>query len=227
MNLFEIVKESVTARDAAEVYGLKINHNGMAICPFHDDRNPSMKIDQRYYCFGCGAKGDVIDYVSNLFGLSLKDAVLKLARDFNISYEEWKPPDSSTVPSNLLRKKSIYKKFHETRNRFWNAITDYYHMLCIWRETYVPKYQDEEPDDRYVEAIQNITELECLMDTFLEGNLETQVDILNDYGRKIIDYERRLEESATGEIGGFGENYGFAGKNSKESNETTAGREAS
>lgn len=222
MNLFEIVKESVTARDAAEVYGLKINHNGMAICPFHDDRNPSMKIDQRYYCFGCGAKGDVIDYVSNLFGLSLKDAALKLAKDFNIAYEEWKPPDSFIVPSNLPRKKSIYKRFHEARNRFWNAITDYYHMICIWRETFVPKDQDEEPDDRYVEAIQNITELEYLMDTFLEGNLETQVDILNDYGRKIIDYERRIEGTATGEIGGFGENNGFAGKNSKESNEITA-----
>ena len=212
MSIFDSIRDSVTARDVAEFYGLKVNRYGMAICPFHDDRNPSMKIDQRYYCFGCGAKGDVIDYVSNLFGLSLKDAALKLAGDFSISYEKWKPPDSFTASSNLPRKKSIYKRFHETRNRFWNSITDYYHMLCIWRETYVPKGQGEEPDDRYIEAIQNITELEYVMDTFLEGNLETQVDIINDYGRKIKIYERRLKGFATGEAGNFGTDNGYVGE---------------
>ncbi len=55
MNVFEVVKENVTARQAAEAYGLKVGRTGMACCPFHSDKSPSMKLDERYYCFGCGA----------------------------------------------------------------------------------------------------------------------------------------------------------------------------
>ena len=80
MHLFEAVKQSVTTRQAAERYGLNVNRNGMAVCPFHRDRHPSMKVDCRYYCFGCGATGDVIDFVSLLHGISVKEAALMLAR---------------------------------------------------------------------------------------------------------------------------------------------------
>ena len=57
-NVFEAVKLSVRTREAAEFYGIKVRRNGMACCPFHDDKNPSMKVDQRFHCFGCGADGD-------------------------------------------------------------------------------------------------------------------------------------------------------------------------
>ena len=50
MNVFEAVKQSVTTRQAAERYGIKVNRNGMCVCPFHNDRNPSMKVDRRFYC---------------------------------------------------------------------------------------------------------------------------------------------------------------------------------
>ncbi|MDD3417695.1 MAG: CHC2 zinc finger domain-containing protein, partial [Lachnospiraceae bacterium] len=46
MNLFEAVKEGVTTRQVAEYYGLKIMRNGMAVCPFHQDKTPSMKMDK-------------------------------------------------------------------------------------------------------------------------------------------------------------------------------------
>ena len=53
MNVFEAVKQSVTTRQAALVYGISVGRNGMACCPFHDDRHPSMKLNRDYfYCFG-------------------------------------------------------------------------------------------------------------------------------------------------------------------------------
>ena len=70
MNIFQEMKERVTARQVAERYGLKVSRNGMARCPFHNDKHPSMKIDQNYYCFACGEKGDAVNYVAVLFGLS-------------------------------------------------------------------------------------------------------------------------------------------------------------
>ena len=86
MDLFKAVKETVTARQAAELYGLKIAENGMARCPFHDDHTPSLKLDKRYYCFGCHATGDAIDFVSAYLQLSPLEAAKRLAADFNIPY---------------------------------------------------------------------------------------------------------------------------------------------
>ena len=79
MTLFELVKQVVRVPEAAAYYGLQVSRNGMACCPFHDDRHPSMKLNERcFYCFGCGATGDVIDLVAKLFGLSLTPEAVEL-----------------------------------------------------------------------------------------------------------------------------------------------------
>ena len=49
MNVFEVVKENVTARQAAEAYGLKVGRTGMACCPFHSDKSPSIKRGDIFY----------------------------------------------------------------------------------------------------------------------------------------------------------------------------------
>ena len=86
MGLFDEVKQNVTVRQAAELYGLKPNRSGLIRCIFHNDKSPSMKVDRRYYCFGCGCTGDAIDFTAQLFGIGLKDAAMKLADDFRILY---------------------------------------------------------------------------------------------------------------------------------------------
>ena len=86
MGLFDEVKQNVTVRQAVELYGLKPNRSGLIRCIFHNDKSPSMKVDRRYYCFGCGCTGDAIDFTAQLFGIGLKDAAMKLADDFRIFY---------------------------------------------------------------------------------------------------------------------------------------------
>lgn len=95
MNVFEAVKQSVTTRQAASFYGIRVGRNGMVCCPFHNDRTPSMKVDSRFYCFGCGASGDVIDFSALLHGLGKREAAVRLAEDFGVSYEKSgnAPPD--------------------------------------------------------------------------------------------------------------------------------------
>ena len=81
MTLFELVKQNICVPDAAKHYGLQVNRNGMCSCPFHEDQHPSMKLNERYfYCFGCGATGDVIDFVARLFGLNSYEAAQKLSQ---------------------------------------------------------------------------------------------------------------------------------------------------
>ena len=71
MRIFEIVKENVNLREAAELYGIDVNRYSKALCPFHNDRHPSLYVaDDHYYCFACGEHGDVIDFVGRLFQLS-------------------------------------------------------------------------------------------------------------------------------------------------------------
>ena len=110
MNVFEAVKQSVTTRQAAEHYGIHIGRNGMACCPFHHDKTPSMKLDRRYHCFGCGADGDVIDFAAALYGLGKKEAAVQLAQDFGLSYEDWKPPGKAKKPK--PQQKSPEEAFH-------------------------------------------------------------------------------------------------------------------
>ena len=86
MRLFETIKETVIVEQVAEYYGMKIGRNNMICCPFHNDHHPSMKLNTTYYyCFGCGATGDMIQFVANLFGLSNYEAAKKIAVDFGIT----------------------------------------------------------------------------------------------------------------------------------------------
>ena len=129
MNVFEAVKQSVTTRQAAEHYGIHVGRNGMACCPFHNDKTPSMKLDRRYHCFGCGADGDVIDFAAALYGLAKKEAAVQLANDFGLSYEDWKPPGKAKKPK--PRQKSPEEQFQEAKNRCSRILADYLHLLQI------------------------------------------------------------------------------------------------
>ena len=104
MNIYETIKAAISVKQAAEHYGLKVSRNGMACCPFHNDRHPSLKLNEEYFfCFGCGAKGDVIDFVARLFDLSSYEAAQRLAADFGISTEQGQPATAPLKPKHHIR----------------------------------------------------------------------------------------------------------------------------
>lgn len=138
MHLFEAVKQSVTTRQAAERYGLNVNRNGMAVCPFHRDRHPSMKVDRRYYCFGCGATGDVIDFVSRLHGMSAKEAALMLARDFSIPCGDGTDaPRQSAVKK--LRQEAEEQKYRRHGAALLSGACRLLSPARRWREEHCPQ----------------------------------------------------------------------------------------
>ena len=51
MTMYETIKAAVPVKQAAEHYGLKVNRNGMACCPFHEDRHPSLKLNGDYFLY--------------------------------------------------------------------------------------------------------------------------------------------------------------------------------
>ena len=187
-NVFEAVKQSVSTREAAEFYGIKVSRNGMACCPFHDDKNPSMKVDQRFHCFGCGEDGDVIDFTAKLFDLSPKEAAEKLAQDFGLIYDSQAPPRRRYV-----RQKTEAQKFREDRQRCYRVLSDYYYLLKKWEADNSPRTPEEEPHPRFVEAIQKKTYVEYLLDLFLYESEEEQKAWIAEHTAEITHLERRLK----------------------------------
>ena len=186
-SVFEVVKQSVTVREAAELYGIAVGRSGMACCPFHDDRHPSMKVDARFHCFGCGADGDVIDFTARLYDLSPKEAAEKLAQDFGLSYDNKAPPRRSYV-----RQKSEAQVRKEKREHGWRVLTDYYHLLRKWEADYSPKTPDEAPHPRFLEAIQKKDYMGYLLDTFLDSSTEEQDQWIAEHTAEISAIERRV-----------------------------------
>ena len=187
-NVFEAVKQSVSTREAAEFYGIKVSRTGMACCPFHDDKNPSMKVDQRFHCFGCGADGDVIDFTAKLFNLSPKEAAEKLAQDFGLIYDSQAPPRRRYV-----RQKNEAQKFRENRQRCYRVLSDYYYLLKKWEADRSPRTPEEEPHPRFVEAIQKKAYVEYLLDLFLYESEEEQKAWIAEHTAEITHLERRLK----------------------------------
>ena len=187
-NVFEVVKQSVSTREAAAFYGIEVKRNGMACCPFHEDKNPSMKVDQRFHCFGCGEDGDVIDFTAKLFDLSPKEAAEKLAQDFGLIYDSQAPPRRRYV-----RQKTEAQKFREDRQRCYRVLSDYHHLLKKWESDHSPRTPEEEPHPRFVEAIQKKTYVEYLLDLFLYESEEEQKAWIAEHTAEITHLERRLK----------------------------------
>ena len=188
-NVFEAVKQSVSTRDAAAFYGIEVKRNGMACCPFHDDKNPSMKLNEEYfYCFGCGATGDVIDFTAKLFDLSPKEAAEKLAQDFGLIYDSQAPPRRRYV-----RQKTEAQQFREDRQRCYRVLSDYYHLLKKWESDHSPRTPEEKPHPRFVEAIHKKIYVEYLLDLFLYESEEEQKAWIAEHTAEITHLERRLK----------------------------------
>ncbi len=166
MTIYEAVKNTVPVPDAAVQYGMEVSRNGMTLCPFHDDRNPSMKLnDDYYYCFGCGADGDVIDLTAALCGLNKYDAARKLAQDFGVNYEILYPN------MDVVQKKYADRKRQAERERkVFIALTERLYLLRDWIVRYAPKTPDKELDPRFVEACHELDRVEYLVDVLCTGD---------------------------------------------------------
>ena len=187
VNLFETVKQSIPVKEAAQRYGIEVKRGGMACCPFHDDKHSSMKLNEDYfYCFGCGATGDVIELTARLYNLSPKKAAGKLAQDFGLIY------DSQAPPRRYIRQKSETQKFKESRDHAFRVLADYFHLLRKWESNYTPKTPEEPMHPHFLEAVQQKDYIGYLLDFFLEESPEEQKLWIAKHQSEIANLERRV-----------------------------------
>lgn len=188
MSIYEQLKQTVTTRHAAERYGLSVNRSGMTRCPFHEDHNPSMKVDARFYCFGCHASGDVIDFIARLFGLSPCAAAKKLEIDFGIGAEhEPLPLPTHAEPTRDRERLCIC------------VLRDYLRLLRIWQLRYRPEEPGDKFHPRFAEAMKMLPTVNHLLDCLLGNDLllaRQTAEVLCREGhiRELSEYLKTLSE---------------------------------
>ena len=175
MNLFQNVKYGVNCREAAERYGVSINRQGKALCPFHNDRRPSLYVaDDHYFCFGCGEHGDVIDFAAKLFGLPLYEAAQRLAADFHLTPD--KPPSAAALHAKRVRTEA--QQLRENERLCFSVLTDYARVLRSWKVSCASKSLEEAPDERFVEACHKLDEAEYYLDILCAGDSYERAEVV-------------------------------------------------
>ena len=167
MNLFEVVKANINTQEVAQTYGIDVNHHGMALCPFHNDRHPSLYVsDDHYHCFACGEHGDVIDLTAKLFDLRLYDAARKLASDFHLA------PDKP-LPEAIRREKehkTRAQRLRENERLCFSVLNEYRRLLLDWKKRYAPQTPEDVLDERFVEACHRLRCAEYQLEILLQGD---------------------------------------------------------
>ena len=199
MSYFQTLKDSITCLDAAERYGLEVDASGMTRCPFHDDRTPSLKLSRGFHCFGCGTQGDVITFMSRLFGISAGEAAQKLSADFSIPIHLRGPPEI-TVPDYRVELKQWVSSTKQILHR-------YYDLLVLWKQHLRPVCPDDPWHPLFVEALQNQATIREMIRIMEFGSKQEQQEIYDNYRKTVItidrrnqtyDYIRNLQKSEAG-----------------------------
>lgn len=155
MGIFQEVRQQVGVPQAAAYYGLPVHRGGMAVCPFHQDQKPSLKLyEDHFYCFGCQAHGDVIDLTARLFGLGNYEAAKKLKEDFAVSQGAIK-----RIP---------FTEYSTPERECQRVVNQYVRLLRAWEKEYAPQPGQEIPE-RFVEAMQMLPRMEALSDLLTYG----------------------------------------------------------
>ena len=127
VNIFEIVRdiplEDILSRYSPTEARPRAGHIWFN-CPFHQDEHPSLKAKgQRWRCFGCGAWGDGVDYVSKLYGLAPLAAANQIASDYGIMVNH-------VLTEGQRKAIAATKKARQEKIIFKEAVEEAYQQLC-------------------------------------------------------------------------------------------------
>ena len=203
LSIFSEVKEYLTARQVAEYYGLQVKRNGLACCPFHDDKHPSMKIDTNYHCFACGVGGDAVDYASRMFGLSQYDAALKLIEDFQLPISvRGKTAFNEQEKARIRKEKAEKERIIHIKERFRKWCNQSIDILrdCLLEVEKVENFlRNKPPDivfsDDYAQILHAVPIMNYWMDILCMGETAEKQELFMKNRREVEKLVQRVRSS--------------------------------
>lgn len=148
--IFREIKARLTMPEVCEAYGITVKRD-VALCPFHTEKRPSLHVyPDHFYCFGCGAGGDVIRFVARLFALPDADAARKLNTDFSLGLlENGKISYRAALQyEQKQRERAALRSFRECA---LNVLCTYHRFL--WK-------QRQEPDPTSPDFVRSLLDLD-------------------------------------------------------------------
>ena len=144
MTIFEVVREAVTAKQAAQLYGLKFDKAGRGYCPWHEDgKHAALQFfpDGGCYCHSCHAYGDAVEITSQMLGLTPMKAAWQIYRDFKLN----KPVDQRQNPE-TKRQMQRQRDERAAKAREYSRLCDIVREADERLEKYTPETADAEFD---------------------------------------------------------------------------------
>ena len=152
MSMADEIKQRVKMPDIFERYGFETNRGGFISCPFHSERTASLSAyhnGERWKCFGCGAGGDVISFVMQLYGLTFYQAVRQIDRDFSLGIL------NQHVSYSQLRQSETARKAREKEQAQLESLKEAYRTCNVLIRELAPHNMEEIPDERFTEALKD------------------------------------------------------------------------
>lgn len=170
MNYAQEIKERLSVVDVLSRYGFEPDGHGFLLCPFHQEKTPSFRVydsGKRWYCFGCGERGDVIDLVRKLFRLSFQQAVIRMDDDFNLGLLRQGKEDTRRREAEIAQmaaQRREQEKLKLNYDGLYNRNLLLYRMLCEAKEKSRPLDPGRNITPEFARLLHRMDELEAWLD---------------------------------------------------------------
>jgi hypothetical protein len=199
---FSAIKERLKLSEVMVYYGLYPGRGGKYLCPFHNEKTPSLSIKGQYWrCFGCDCGGDVIDFLVKLYNLSPLEAARQLDSDFQLEVFQNEPPSAvqrqqvAAAARQRRYDKFLVESFEIWLDRALETVFWWLHYFDSIKVLYVPQKIDSEFTEEFSFALRKLPFLEYCWFVLARGNQEGEllekVYFYNNYRYEVDEFERR------------------------------------
>ncbi len=144
-------------------------------CPFHGEKTPSCHIyPDGFYCFGCGAAGDGVDFIAKLQDLQPIDATRLIANRFNLPVDRKPTPEEQQRAEKLARRRYLTKKYKEIETAAFKNMADFRSLTLRTLEVYG---LDGLPTEA-AQAAHQLPQVEHYMQILISGNPPERLELL-------------------------------------------------
>lgn len=164
--LFDLIRASVTARQVADMYGLSVNRHEKALCPWHNDRHPSLSFDRRTgrcKCFSCNAGGGAVDLAAVLLNLSPLEAAKQIAADFDIQCDDL--TDRRPIAHIGESPAQIRKRVQTEEARIFSELCKNERQLRAVLDKYTAETAENAPE--FWEALKKLSDVQTRLDNMM------------------------------------------------------------
>jgi hypothetical protein len=199
---FSAIKELLGLSEVMVYYGVRLGRNGKYLCPFHDEKTPSLSIKGQYWrCFGCDCGGDIVDFVAKLFGLSLLAAARRLDADFSLGvfsdrvFSVAEPRATQEAAQRRQQDKDMVESFESWLTGALETVTWRLWFLDSIKLLFAPQTIEEDLSDVFCKALMELPFVEHCWQVLVRGNQEGELlekaYLYNNYRFEVDEVERR------------------------------------